>query len=133
MEPDVVTPGVEQFSRLLASRRASGFSSISTVEDIETELLRRMTPAATLGVMHALWRQGDESSFFVLLDLPWFCILEYDFRVRLIAIHHSDHLRPDRHYRRLNATEETNGIRFATVAEDGTGPRTIVEALLRRP
>ncbi len=31
-----------------------------TVEEIETTLLRRMTPAAKLDVMHALWRQAWE-------------------------------------------------------------------------
>lgn len=33
---------------------------MSTIEDIETALLRRMTPGAKLAVMHALWEQAWE-------------------------------------------------------------------------
>ena len=43
---------------LAAPAAASQIAAMPTVEEIETALLRRMTPAAKLDVMHALWRQA---------------------------------------------------------------------------
>ena len=33
---------------------------MTTIEQIETAIIRRMTPARKLAVMHALWRQAWE-------------------------------------------------------------------------
>lgn len=44
-------------SLALAARR-SKIGDVDTVAQIETAILRRMTPAQKLAVMHALWRQA---------------------------------------------------------------------------
>lgn len=74
----------------------------------------------------------DASSFFILLDLPWLAILEYGSDNRLVAVHYADRMRSQRHYRGLNAVRDSDQIRFMTIAEDGPGPRAVVQATVVR-
>lgn len=43
---------------LVSLSRAVQILRMATVQEIETELLRRMTPSAKLAVMHTLWQQA---------------------------------------------------------------------------
>lgn len=47
-------------TRLAPGGTAGAAYGVPTIEEIETEILLRLTPAKKLAVMHALWRQAWE-------------------------------------------------------------------------